>query len=197
MISIQQLVAFEKEIAELFKQGKIRCPIHLSGGNEYQLKNIFRGIYSRDYIFSHHRNHFHYLLHTGDIDGLRKKILAGDSMHTCSPEHHFYSSSIVAGCVAIAAGVALALKMKGSAQKVYCFVGDATTDEGWFQEALKYASTMDLPIKYVVENNNRSVCTSTEQRWGRKINFVATDKAIVYKYKCEWPHCGMGEFVTF
>ena len=197
MISAQKLIAFEKEIAELFKAGEIHCPVHLSGGNESQLIEIFKHIYSRDYIFSTHRNHFHYLLHTGDFDGLRQRILAGDSMHTCSPEHHFYSSSIVAGCVAIAAGVALALKMKGSPQKVYCFVGDAATDMGWFQEALKYASTMDLPIKYVIENNDRSVCTSTEQRWGKKVNFVAADKVIVYNYKCEWPHCGCGEWVTF
>ena len=193
----KKLKDFEAIVAEHFKQGHIKCPIHLCGGNELQLIEIFQGIFSRDYVFSTHRNSYHYLLHTNDAEGLLAKILAGDSMHTCSPEHNFYSSSIVAGCVAIAAGVALALKMKESPAHVYCFIGDGATDEGWFQEAFKYASTMDLPIKYIIENNDRSVCTSTEQRWGRKMNFMLNDKVIVYDYKCEWPHCGMGKWVTF
>jgi TPP-dependent pyruvate/acetoin dehydrogenase alpha subunit len=118
-------------------------------------------------------------------------------MHTCSPEHHFYSSSIVAGCVAIAAGVALALKMKGSAQKVYCFVGDAATDMGWFTEAIRYALSNDLPITYIIENNNRSVCSTIGQRWGHVEHLPTNSKVLYYEYKSEWPHCGMGEFVTF
>jgi pyruvate dehydrogenase E1 component alpha subunit len=82
-MNAQELKTFETRIAELFKDKKIRCPIHLSSGNEEQLIHIFNSILSRDYVFSTHRNHLHYLLHTGDKEGLEKKILGGDSMHTC------------------------------------------------------------------------------------------------------------------
>ncbi|MEI8350077.1 MAG: thiamine pyrophosphate-dependent enzyme [Candidatus Omnitrophota bacterium] len=187
----QELIDFEDEIAELFKAKKIKCPIHLSGGNEDELISIFKNISPKDYVFSTHRNHYHYLLHTGAAERLKKQILSGDSMHTCDPEHNFYSSSIVSGCVAIACGVALALKMKKSKQKVWCFVGDAGTDEGWFWEALRYSA--GLPITFVVEDNNRSVFATNKQRWGgmKKVNIIA------YKYKCGWPHVGCGEWVTF
>jgi len=191
-----ELKAFETGIADTFKAKGIRCPIHLSGGNERELIHIFKDIAPWDYVFSTHRNHYHYLLHTGDADGLRDKILAGDSMHTCSPKHNFYSSSIVAGCVAIACGVALALKMRGSLKKVWCFIGDGATDEGWFYEATRYALSNDLPITYIVEDNDRSVCTSKNQRWGNS-ETLSQEIITAYKYKCTWPHAGVGEWVTF
>lgn len=101
-------------------------------------------------------------------------------MHTIDPAIRFYSSAIVAGTVAIAAGVALALKNKKSKNKVWAFIGDGATDEGWYWEAKHYAEANDLPITYIIEDNNRSVCSSKSQR---------------YCYKCKWPHAGIGEFV--
>jgi pyruvate dehydrogenase E1 component alpha subunit len=196
-MSKEELIAFEKEVADLFKAGKIRCPIHLSGGNEDTLINLFdTEISGDDYVFSTHRNHYHYLLHTGKNTALMIKILAGDSMHTCDPEANFYTSSIVSGCVAIACGVAYALKEKGSKQRVWCFIGDGATDEGWLLEAWKYAVYQDLPITYVVENNNRSVCSTTEQRWGKYIETTNGPKLIKYNYTCTYPHVGIGKFVN-
>jgi pyruvate dehydrogenase E1 component alpha subunit len=184
-MTIEELRHFEKCVADLFKAKWIRCPIHLSGGNERELTALFKLISPADYVFSTHRNHYHYLLHTRNWDRLFKQILKGDSMHTCDPKHNFYSSSIVGGCVAIACGVALALKMKKSKQKVWVFVGDGATDEGWFTEALKYATAQELPITYIIEDNDRSVCTNKKQRWGK------------YEYICDYPHVGIGEFVNF
>lgn len=196
----EELIAFEKGIADQFKAIQIKCPIHLSGGNEEQLIEVFGYIKSYDYVFSTHRNHYHYLLHTGDEEGLFNQILyENDSMHTCDPKRNFYSSSIVAGCVAIACGVALALKMKGSKQKVWCFIGDGACDEGWTQEAMKFATMQDLPITYIVEDNNRSVCSNIEQRWGTEavLNFPTNRKVSYYSYECTYPHAGCGEWVTF
>jgi len=190
-MNADHLKQFEDTIAEQFKAKKIHCPIHLSSGNFKQLISIFKNIAKDDYVFSTHRNHAHYLLHTRDFDRLAEQILKGnDSMHTCDVERKFYSSSIVAGCVAIAAGVALALKMKGSKQKVWVFCGDGAVDEGWFHEALRYAAMQDLPITYVVEDNDRSVVANKKQRWGK-------GKLIHYKYTCGYPHAGVGEWVTF
>lgn len=194
----KELQAVEKGIALLFEQGKIKCPIHLSGGNEDQLIALFRRIPKNDYIFSTHRNHYHYLLHTGNWSKLLRNILIDkNSMHTIDHEHHFYSSGIVAGCVAIACGVALALKMKGSKQRVWCFVGDGATDSGWFYEATRYAVGNDLPITYVIEDNNRSVCTTKAQRWGKHISTIDSDKVLIYNYKSKHSHVGCGKWVTF
>lgn len=192
-----RLRAFEDKIAEEFKAKNIHCPIHLSHGNERNLIKIFKNIDKNDYVFSTHRNHYHYLLHTDNIARLLVKItVKNDSMHTSDPESHFYSSSIVAGCVAIAAGVAMALKMKKSKQRVWCFVGDGASDEGWFSEAVRYAEGKNIPITYIIEDNNRSVCTTKRQRWGNDAKFCNTH-VIYYYYKCKYPHCGCGEWVTF
>ncbi len=196
-MNAKELRQFEREIADLFKAKKIRCPIHLCGGNELKLIKIFKGIDKNDYIFSTHRNSYHYLLHTGKENELTQQILDGDSMHTSDPEHNFYSSSIVAGCVAMACGVALALKMKRSKQKVWCFIGDGGMDEGWFYEAWRYAVSRNLPITYVVEDNDRSVCASKKQRWGMDQSWRKKPKTIYYKYKCSYTHVGNGQWVAF
>ena len=195
-MNAKELQEFEKGIADLFKAGKIRCPVHLSSGNEDILIEIFAGIAKDDYIFSTHRNHLHYLLHTGQWDMLTKQILVNnDSMHTCDPKHNFYSSSIVAGCVAIACGVAYALKLKKSKQRVWCFIGDGATDEGWFWEALKYAESQDLSITYVIEDNDRSVVATKKQRWG-PLEDKVNNKIKIYHYKCAYPHVGIGQWVN-
>lgn len=197
----QELIDFEQEIADLFKAGKIKCPVHLGGGSESDILNIFNKYISPgDFVFATHRNHFAYLLHTLDFVGLKRKILNGDSMHTCNPGYHFYSSSIVCGGVAIACGVALALKMKGSLQQVFIFLSDGACDEGWFMEAWRYAVGHNLPIIFVIENNNRSVCTSIKDRWGKWDYWMDEiknfPKVIYYDYDPTWGHCGIGEFVN-
>ena len=177
-----ELIRVEKRIARLFEKKKIKVPIHLSGGNEDELIKIFKGIRPIDYVFSTHRNHYHYLLHGGSASRIIDNIMGSGmgSMHTIDPSLHFYSSAIVAGCVAIAAGVGLALKMKRSTRKVWCFVGDGACDEGWFWEAKHYVEANKLPVTYIVEDNDRSVCSSKVER---------------YCYVASWPHAGIGVFV--
>jgi TPP-dependent pyruvate/acetoin dehydrogenase alpha subunit len=178
----QELIAFEEKIAQMFRDKKIKVPLHLSGGNEDELIEIFKRIGKKDYVFSTHRNHFHYLLHGGNLDTLVRNILFSPmgSMHTIDPSIRFYSSGIVAGLVAVAAGVALALKMKKSKRKVFCFIGDGACDEGFYWEAKHYSEANNLPITYIIEDNDRSVCSSKSER---------------YCYVAKWPHAGVGEFV--
>lgn len=166
----------------MFRDKKIKVPIHLSGGNENELIRIFKEIKKTDYVFSTHRNHYHYLLHGGKPRTILSNIMGSPlgSMHTIDPARNFYSSAIVAGTPAIAAGVALAIKMQGNNSKVWCFLGDGATDEGWYWEAKHYAEANDLPITYIIEDNNRSVCSTKSER---------------YCYDCKWPHAGIGEFI--
>jgi len=191
-----ELIVFEERIARLFEQAQIPYPIHLSGGNEDQLIEIFKEINERDYIFSTHRSHYHYLLAGGSPENLEKMILQGKSMHIYDKHLNFLSSSILAGCSGIAAGVALALKRKNSNKKAWCFVGDGGEDEGHFYEAVKYVDGHDLSCTFIIEDNNRSVETPKEARYGK--SEIKWPKCVRrYHYVPTYPHVGTGKWVNF
>jgi len=63
MLLKEDLINFENEIKDLFEQGKIRAPIHLSCNNEDMLIDLFKNIKYDDWVLSTHRNHYHALLH--------------------------------------------------------------------------------------------------------------------------------------
>jgi pyruvate dehydrogenase E1 component alpha subunit len=192
-----ELIKFEDEMAELFTAGKIHAPVHLSDNNEEQLIGIFKNIKKDDWVFSTHRSHYHALLHGIDPEWLKKEIVEyGNSIYFCDPEHHFYSSGIVGGSTPIALGVALALKLKKSPQKVWVFVGDMAALGGVFHESLQYAERNDLPITFVVEDNGFSTNTPTEKAWGEEK--PKGNRVIRYSFEREkYPHYGSGKWVTF
>ena len=92
--------------------------------------------------------------------------------------------------------MAISIKMKKAKNKVYCFVGDMTSETGIMSESLKYAENHKLPIHFVVEDNSLSVCTDTKKVWGLKklSNQNKKNKYITYyKYKLKYPHAGAGK----
>lgn len=185
------LISFESEIAQLFDDGYIPYMTHLSGGNEDQLLNLFMEIDKDDWVFSSHRNHYHYLLHTGKKDRLKGLIMRGKSMFVFDRCRNFFTSSILAATPAIAAGVALAIKRKGIDKHVWCFLGDGAEDEGHFFEAARYVDGHDLPCTFIVEDNDRSVVAGKSERWG-KFSPVKFDCVRRYEYRATWPHGGTG-----
>jgi len=190
------LIEFERKIERLWESAKIPYPVHLSGGNEDQLIEIFKEIKKGDYIFSTHRSHYHYLLAGGSSKELERKIINGESMHIFDKKLNFFSSSIVAGCCSIAVGVAWALKRKGSKNHVWCFVGDGAEDEGHFYEAVRYVDGWDLPCTFIIEDNNLSVETPKEERYGKsRIDWPLCVRR--YYYKRKYPHVGTGKWVDF
>lgn len=195
------LTHFEKEVAQKFEAGLIRGPIHLSGGNERELIDIFENIKPEDYVFSTWRNHYHALLHGIPPEELMDKIVSGHSMNIEFPEHHFFTSSIVGGILPIATGVAAALKRKGSELKVWCFIGDMTSCTGMFHECQQYAQTHELPITFVIEDNGFSTDTPTAKAWGdnefHRLNPKCGGNVIRYSYERTYPHCGVGKWVNF
>ena len=105
-------------------------------------------------------------------------------------ERNFFLSAIIGGTPAIAAGIAWALKKKGSNQKVWCFVGDGTEDNGHLFEAVRYVDGWDLPCTFVIENNNRSCEATNSERWGKKGDIMWDSNSVIkYYYECTYPHC--------
>lgn len=189
----KDLVAFEEEIKELFEAGKIRAPIHLSVGSEGQLIEIFQDIRPQDWVFSTHRNHYHALLKGIPPDWLKREILAGRSMHINSRKHKFMTSSIVGGCLPIAVGIAMAIKTKQLNEHAYIFIGDMASKTGMMHECCLYSQHNNLPITFIIEDNGYSVNTPTHDIWGYKDNGLIR----YYSYEREYPHAGVGKFVTF
>jgi pyruvate dehydrogenase E1 component alpha subunit len=194
-IDKQYLIDFEVEVAKRYESGEVKAPIHLSGGNEDQLIEIFKNINSDDWVFVPWRNHYHALLHGFDRQQLMDDIVAGKSMSTSSNINKFYSSAIVGGIIPIALGTAMALKRKNSDRKVWCFIGDMTFETGVFHESYKYSKNFDLPLKFVVEDNNLSVHTPTDVAWGTRQD--VPDDVIYYSYENRYPHHGTGKWVNF
>jgi|TARA_Y100001936_G_scaffold31661_1_gene29700 TPP-dependent pyruvate/acetoin dehydrogenase alpha subunit len=194
-VTKKQLIEFEKKVKKVYEAGKIKAPVHLSGNNEDILIEIFKSIDKNDWVFSSWRNHYHALLHGIEEDVLFEKILNGRSMSINSKDRNFYSSSIVGGIIPIALGSALALKKKKSENKVWCFIGDMTFETGIFHECYKYAKNFNLPLKFVVEDNNLSTNTPTDLTWNKKSE-IPSD-IIYYKYERLYPHHGTGSWVLF
>ncbi len=195
-VTKEEIIAFEERIKRLWDSAELPYPIHLSGGNEEPLIDIFRRVNPGDYIFSTHRSHYHYLLAGGSPEKLERMIREGRSMHVFDKDLNFLSSAIVGGTCGMAAGVAQALKLDRSNKRVWCFVGDGAEDEGHFYEAVRYVDGRDLPCKFIIEDNNLSVETTKEDRYGdSEINWP--DCVERYHYQRVYPHVGSGEWVDF
>ena len=191
----EELIHFENKIVKSWDAGKIRGPVHLSGGNEKPLIEIFKRISENDWVFSTWRSHYHALLKGVSPDWLEKEILEGRSITIVNKDEKFYSSAIVGGILPIAVGVAMSNKRKGIDETVWCFVGDMTFETGTFMENYKYAKNFDLPIRFVVEDNEVSTNTPTIETWNNKTEIP--DDVIWYKYEKKWPHYGTGKWVIF
>ena len=190
------LIAFEDDIISHWENGEIRGPIHLSNGNEDELIKIFKKIGVTDWVFSTWRSHYHALLHGVEPSVLKQKILDGKSITIIDKDSNFYSSAIVTGILPIALGVANSMKRKGSSNRVWCFIGDMTFETGIFYEVYKYAKNFDLPINFVVEDNEVSTNTPTAHTWNGIQREIPED-VIYYKYKSKYPHYGTGKWVVF
>lgn len=218
----QDLINFEKNLASKWEAGEIRCPLHLCGGNEDELIEIFKDIKPNDYVFSSHRNHYHALLHGISPEVLQEEILGRSDALCCgrarsmgfiSHAKHFYASAIVGGCCAIAVGVAWGLKecnkdnyfcdedQESLNRRVWCFVGDGVIDGGHFWEALQYAEGYKLPITFIIEDNNRATCSIIKDRCGinSELREIVKEHPNVrwYYYIPSWPHVGIGKYVQF
>ena len=164
----------EEEIARRYADQQMRCPVHLSIGQEAIATGVCLPLGPHDQIVSTHRAHAHYLSKGGDLTRMIAELHGretgccggrGGSMHLFDPEAGvLLSSPIVASGIPVATGAALAMQMEGSASIAVSFLGDGSIEEGAFHEAANFAALRRLPIIYVCENNLFSCYTNIVDR---------------------------------
>ena len=192
----QDLIDFELKIKKEYEKATVSGPVHMSSGNEDQLLEIFKYIHPDDWVFSSWRNHYHSLLHGVSEEHLCELIYAGKSMSVYCKEPKLYTSSIVGGVIPIALGAAQAQVLQKTGRKVWCFVGDMTSETGVFHEAYKYSRCHNLPLEFVIEDNNMSTNTPTSETWNGNKSQIAKD-VFYYFYERGYPHHGTGQWILF
>lgn len=164
----------EEEIVRVYPEQEMRCPTHLSIGQEAVAVGTCALLRTTDHVYSNHRCHAHYLAKGGDAGALFAELYGkvtgcdggvGGSMHLTWPQTGMMGgSAIVGSAISIAVGSALAAKLQGRDDVTVGFTGDAGPEAGVFYEALNFAALMRLPLIIVVENNLYATQTPIVQR---------------------------------
>jgi 2-oxoisovalerate dehydrogenase E1 component len=150
----------EEKFLELFSAGKLNGTVHTCVGQEFSAVAFAGQLKKKDFIFSNHRCHGHYIAFTGDVRGLLAELLGkasgvsggiGSSQHLCNK--NFYSNGIQGGIVPVAAGYALGNKLRGEDAIGIVFIGDGTLGEGALYETMNIISKWEIPLLIVCENN--------------------------------------------
>ena len=199
-LTAKDLINFEDRVADAFNSGLIKAPVYLYHGNENQMIEVFGDVKEQDWIMCSWRSHYQCLLKGVPEDVLYRDILAGRSISLCYPNERIFSSAIVGGSISIATGIALSILKKDGRNRVHCFVGDMTAETGIAHECIKYSENFDLPIRFIVEDNRKSVCTDTYEAWGMSASSYLEycgNKVVYYQYETRYPHAGAGELVQF
>ncbi|MEI6340103.1 MAG: thiamine pyrophosphate-dependent enzyme, partial [Verrucomicrobiota bacterium] len=107
----------------------------------------------------------------------------GGSMHFFAPDKNYWGGhGIVGGQTPLGLGLAYGIKYKGLTGAAFCFLGDGAVNQGCFYESLNLAALFQLPVIYVIENNQYSMGTSLERS-------SVVDKCLAQRaeaFKIDW-----------
>ncbi|OGV29516.1 MAG: acetoin dehydrogenase [Legionellales bacterium RIFCSPHIGHO2_12_FULL_35_11] len=166
---ILRIRMIEEEIAKRYPEGKMRCPTHLSIGQEAIPVVVCDSLTSSDLAVSSHRSHAHYLAKGGRLNGLIAELYGkktgctqgcGGSMNLSDLSVGFIASkAIIGNTIPVGVGLSLAQQLKKTSDVTCIFLGDAAVEEGVFYESLNYAVLRNLPVIFICENNLYSVNT--------------------------------------
>mgnify|MGYP001479304511 CR=1 FL=1 len=180
----------EERIVDLYQEQEMRCPVHLSIGQEAAAVGVCSVLDRDDWVFSGHRNHAHYLAKGGDLKRMLAELYGkstgccggkGGSMHLTDLDAGFIGATpIVGSTVPIAVGTALTAQIKGDRRRVAVFFGDGAMETGVVHESLNFASLKGLSVLFSCENNLYSVYSplSVRQPEHRTISQLAAGYGI-------------------
>ena len=160
---------FEQRAIEQYRLGNIRGYLHPYLGEEGIAVGAIAAIGPDDYIVSTHRGHGHAIAKGHDPKRMMAELFGretgychgrGGSMHVASRSvRNLGANGVVAGGLGIATGAALAIKQRGGSEIVVAFCSDGGSANGMWHESLNLAAIWDLPVIFVLENNQYAVST--------------------------------------
>lgn len=164
---------FEERTAQAYQQAKIGGYCHLNLGEEATVVGLGAAMRPTDYLFTNYREHG-YALAKGIEPGRVMAELYGRSTGTSKGwggSMHMYDTAtrllggyaIVGGQVPLAIGAALAIDYRGDDDVVVCQMGEGTTNIGAFHESLNIAALWNLPVVFLVINNQTGMGTTVER----------------------------------
>ena len=149
----------EEEIVKRYSEQEMRCPTHLSIGQELVPSIYAEFISTNDYAVSTHRAHAHYLAKGGNLKKMIAEIYGkvtgcskglGGSMHLIDESVGFMgSTAIVGGTIPIGVGLGLSIQIKNENKISTVFLGDGAIEEGVFYESLNFAVLRELPVLFI------------------------------------------------
>ena len=166
----------EEEIAARYpiEEQQMRCPVHLSIGQEAIAVGVSSVLRPDDQVVSNHRCHAHYLAKGGSLEAMLAELYGkaagccggrGGSMHLFDTEAGvLLSLPVVSSSIPIGVGAALAFKQRGGDGICVVYLGDASVEEGVFHESANFAAVREIPVVFVCENNLYSVYTHLSER---------------------------------
>jgi pyruvate dehydrogenase E1 component alpha subunit len=170
MVLIRRL---EEKSAELYAQGKIGGFLHLYIGEEAIAVGACKAMTAEDHLLTAYRDHGWAIARGLETKRVMAELLGkatgvsggkGGSMHLASAEHNYWGGhAIVGGHLPLATGVGLALRYKEEPGAVLCVLGEGSTNIGYFHEAVNLAAVWDLPVVFLVENNQYGMGTEVER----------------------------------
>ncbi len=165
---------FEEKAGQLYGLGLIGGFCHLYIGQEAVAIGLQSALDNeRDSVITGYRDHGHMLAYgidpkvimaelTGRGAGISKG--KGGSMHMFSTEHKFYGGhGIVGAQVSLGGGLAFAHKYNEDGGFCLAYFGDGAANQGQVYETMNMAALWNLPIVFVVENNQYAMGTAVNR----------------------------------
>lgn len=177
---------FEQRSAELYQQGKIGGFLHLYIGQEAVAVGSIAARGDGDHVITAYRDHGHALAVGSDPNAVMAELLGkktgvskgmGGSMHLADVARRYWGGyAVVGGHLPLATGLALAEQYRETEHAVLCYMGDGSTNIGYFHESLNLAGVWKLPVLWIVENNQYGMGTAVERASAASM----TEKARAY-----------------
>jgi len=160
---------FEQRSIEQYRLGNIRGYFHPYLGEEGIAVGAIAALEPDDFIVSTHRGHGHAIAKGHEPRRMMAELFGketgycrgrGGSMHVASRSvRNLGANGIVGGGLAIADGAGLAIKQRGGHEVVVAFCSDGSSANGIWHESMNLAAIWDLPVIFVLENNQYAVST--------------------------------------
>jgi len=164
---------FEEKAGQIYGMGLIGGFCHLYIGQEAVVVGMQSAITPDDAVITSYRDHGHMLATGMDPKGVMAELTGreggyskgkGGSMHMFSKEKNFYGGhGIVGACVPLGTGLAFSQKYQDTKNVTLCYMGDGTVNQGQVYESFNMAELWDLPVVYVIENNEYAMGTSVKR----------------------------------